>query len=290
MADADPSEALRIENAALRLRVAMAEQQLARLRAAAPKGGEGVEAGVLIAVPVHPVRDPVVAQRLTDLETANAALVLRLKGPPPPPAGVSVQILVESLALSAALGEATLADRTIGSLTMSTQLQLVELGQGSVSVQFPSPSTPLPSDALSTLTVALDRTPPGPGDPDPPTLYRILADRQALYSTGGWWDTDQGKAIVAACTKALAEASGWTFASVLSTADAITTSEQALAAALGGRQPPPAGTSDYAAATASSRQVVDALKAKTTAPVAGDLAALSAALHAVSVAASGVTP
>lgn len=288
--DVDPAEALRSENAVLRLRAAMAEQQLARLRAAAPQGGEPAGAARAISPQVRPVADPVVAQRLTNLEVENAALRLRLVGPPPPPAGVSVQMLVESLALSAALGEATLADRAIGSMTMSTQLQLVDVGQESVSVQFPSPSTPLPSGTLTTLTVALDRTPPGPGEHDPPPLYRILADKQALYAGAGWWATDQGKAIVAACTAALAESSGWTFASVLSTADAITTSEQELATALSARQPPPVGTVAYTAAAASSRQVIDALKSKTTPPVAGDLVALSAALYAVSVSASGVMP
>ena len=237
---------------------------------------------------LHPVLDPVVSQRLTDLEVENATLRLRVLGPPPPPAGIAVQQLVEAIALSAALGEATLADRVVGTLTVSTQIQIVDVGDGSVSVQFPSPATPMPGAALSTMTIALDRVPPGAGQPDPPTLYRVLSDKQTLYAGGAWWATDQGKAIVGSCTAALAEAVGWTFPSVLSTADAITTAEASLAAALGTRAPVPAGLPGYASAAAASRQLIDGLKAKTTPPVAGDLAALSSALHLVTVAAAGV--
>jgi hypothetical protein len=302
--DPDELERLRHQNADLRHRAEIAEEELASLRArqaqaasaasASVASGAGAGAGEAdlrpILGPLHPVLDPVIALRLNDAEIENAALRLRFLGPPPPPAGISVQNLVGSIGLSAALGEATLADRALGTLSVSAQMMVVAVEQNSVSVQFPSPATPLPSDNLSTVTVVLDRMPAAAGHSDPPTLYHVLAAKQALYGGADWFASDQAKAIVAACTAALAQAAGWTFASVLSTADTVTTSEQSLAAALSARQPVPAGTPAYASAADASRHVIDGLKSASSPPVAADLAALCSALHNVTVAAAGVVP
>ncbi len=293
--EADELEALRTENAALRWRAALAEQQAARLAAqtegptagaTGPPLSRALPAGIGL---THPILDPVVAQHLTDVEVENAALKQRLLGPPPPPAGVPLQQVIESVSLAVALGEATLSDRTVGSLTIAAQALLVSVDGGGVSLQFPSPATPLPPGGFTTMKIDLGRTPSAPGQPDAPTLFRILLDKQALFGGGGWLATDQGKAIVAASTAALADAATWTFSDLLNTADTIATAEQGLASTLAARQPPPAGIAAFTSATAGLRSVVDALRAKSPSFVAGDLASLTAGLHATTVAASGVS-
>lgn len=221
------------------------------------------------------------------------------------PPDLTLDNFIASLGLSIALAEATMPDRTVGTVSASVQSFLTfTVGPDGVT-RVPGLRLYQPelgaSTALATTSFDLAKTTVTPGTPNPKSLYAVLLAKQALFAQSFWIGltagsppTAPGQQIVAEIVKVFDAIGSWSFPFVLQEAVTLSTLETGVATALtnvSASVPPAASAAAIAtaAAYASGVQTLQTLLqgiANRTFHVAGDLYALSAALDATTALAS----
>jgi hypothetical protein len=214
---------------------------------------------------------------------------------------VSLADFIATLGLAVALGEASMPDRAIGSVSVSVQSYLtVATGPGNVAkvtgFRLYQPELGAPS-ALATTSFELIKLAPPPGTPALRSLYSVLQDKQATFGNVFWSKFSSGtptaqpaQQIVIEISKIFASIGGWSFPYIVQEAASLANLETALAGVLGSPV-----TAQQAAAFTS---VVGALSSLTASLnpanrsnfVAGDLFALTAALDATTKIANTLLP
>lgn len=192
---------------------------------------------------------------------------------------------IAGVGLAAALGEATMPDRAIPSVSCTLRAFVaVQPPAGAapqVALRFHQPE--LGSGAgLCDTTFEIQRIPPGPGATALPNLYSVLADKQQLYAQPAWQGFAPAATLMAAATGLLAAPQDWTLGHLAATAGQIGADEGALAGLI--RTAAPDAATALAASAAALVALAGPLQTKPS-PVAGDLLALTAALFLTSKAA-----
>jgi hypothetical protein len=192
---------------------------------------------------------------------------------------------IDQLGLAAALGEATMPDRAIPSLTCSLQTYLA-VGSSPAAgprfaLRFHHPELGAGA-GLSTTTFEISRTPPPAGVSSAPNLYSVLLDMQALYTDPAWAGLGPASQIVSTASQLIAAPQSWSISSLAAAAGQIAEQAQALTALIQPRAPATAAA--LGAAAAALNGLAGDLAAK-AAPVAGDLLELTARLYLITKAA-----
>ena len=222
-----------------------------------------------------------IRQVLLNREAENTRLRTQLQQAIVTKSDLPLASFIAAIGLAAAIGEATMPDRTISSLAVTLQTHL-SLADASVGLQFFQPGVGTPSDSLSTTTFEVAKVPPQPGVPAPRNLYTVLQDKQAAYSDPVWAQfktssqppSQPANDVVVAVAVVLNNTSAWNFPYLLQAATAIGNLEKTLAALVTAGRPSDAATA-YATAVSSFLALTTALTGKSPA-VAGDLLALTA--------------
>lgn len=182
---------------------------------------------------------------------------------------------VRSFGLAVAVGEATMPDRAVSSVSVSAQAYLVP-DEGGVGLRFqPAESAARPA-GLSTAAFELAKLPAA--GPALPSLYAVLEEKQRVYSSEPWASRRETRALLAEISRTLADTGAWDLPFLAERAAAIAKLEQELVRAQAPRR--------RTEVAARARAAVDELASLTgrlqleREPVAGDLYALVAALHA----------
>lgn len=192
-------------------------------------------------------------------------------------AEVTLDRLIESMGLATAVGEASMPDRVIPSLSATLQTYVAP-GEPGVGLRFQPPELGGLGAGLSSTSFDLAKVPSRAGTPAPPNLYTVLQEKQQTYTDPAWARFSDAGRIVVDIATVLASTGSWSFPYLLEAATKIAGREKNLAA----------GVAQFAPqeATAAYRSSVEALAALTSAlsskprPVAGDLMVLSSALDA----------
>jgi hypothetical protein len=197
---------------------------------------------------------------------------------------------IAALGLAVALGEASMSDRTIGSVQASVQsyLTLTTAPEGVAKIiglrtyqpEFGVPTT------LATASFELSKVSPAPGTQVPRNLYAILLEKQAVFTDPFWVQFAAGtppvqpaSQIVAEIATIFAEVGAWSMPFLVREAEQIASFEGRLAGLVG-----PAPSQLVAIFTTTVRALAAQVKALDPATrtqfVAGDLHALASALDA----------
>jgi hypothetical protein len=227
-----------------------------------------------------------IRQVVLNREADNAQLRTQLQQAIVTKADLPLENFIASLGLAAAVGEATMPDRTISSLSATLQTH-ISMADSSVGLHFFQPGIDSPSDSLSSTSFEIAKVPPQAGVPAPRNLYIVLQEKQAVYSNPFWTrfktstqpPSQPANDVVVIVATALANTSAWNFPYLLQSATAIGNSEKTLAALVIAAQPSDAATA-YTAAVSSLLALTTALANKPAA-VAGDLLALTGSLDNV---------
>jgi hypothetical protein len=214
--------------------------------------------------------------RLVALEAANIELQNRLAELAQVKADVSLQNLVDSVGLAASLGEATMPDRTIDSITLELKSYLTVEG-GSVGIRFQQPELGVFAVGLATTSIELAKVPPRPGDPPPPNLVAVLAEKQSVFTSLST-RSREAAAVVALVTVVLSNTGGWNLPYLIQESAAIVALESQLTPFL--TQVAPAGAVQSFAAAVQDLQVLTTALSQKPRTVASDLLALARALDA----------
>jgi len=188
---------------------------------------------------------------------------------------------VGAIGMSAALGEATMPDRTIPSITTSvTAFHTPDGG-----LRFYQPELGDPGSAGKT-TFSLVRTPGQAGTPAPRNLYLVVESAQTVFDNPFWAQfatvatppLQPAKQIVTEAGKMLANAGAWSFAFLVGEAATIASLESTLSTLLVARSAIPQVVA-FAASVESLSKLAQAFDPSVKPnPVVGDLLALTAAL------------
>jgi hypothetical protein len=209
---------------------------------------------------------------------SNAQLIAQQAGQVSPDIGLAS--FINSLGLAVALGEASMPDRTVNSVSTTLQAYLT-FGTGadgvskSVGVRLYQPELGA-ATALMTASFQIAKVPPEPGVPAPRSLYNVLQAKQALYTDPFWMQISSTTAaqILTVIAATFAGVGGWTLPFLIGQAAAIAGLETTMAGLV-----PADGA--YSAAVAALTNLTASLNAADrSAYVAGDLYALTAALDA----------
>ena len=213
---------------------------------------------------------------------------------------VSLDDFIAALGLAVALGEATMPDRAISSVSVTVQsyLTATTLADGTQEIGFrlyqPELGTP---SALATTSFDLTKLAPQPGTPTPRSMYSVLQDKQAAFDNQFWSAFASGTPpvepapqIVVEISKVFANIGAWSFPCLLQEATTIAGLETTLAGLLGSAVPASKGTA-YTAVVGALNTLTQALNPANRANyVAGDLFALTAALDATTTIANMLLP
>ena len=191
--------------------------------------------------------------------------------------GIGLDVLISAFGLSAAIGEATMPDRSLATLGASIQSHLI-LGAAGPLLRFPALDRAPLTDGLSTVNFEIDKVPGREGQAAPRSLYTVLLDKQAVYGRPAWTGAPGAVQLVTLCGAALANTPAWSFASVVALATSIALQERTLEAVVARLAPGPTAAS-YTTAVDAISALARTLGGKPV-PVAGDFLALSAALDA----------
>lgn len=214
---------------------------------------------------------------------------------------VTLNDFIGSVGLAIALGEATMPDRAIGSVSVTVQSYLTFVpGPDKVSkvagLRLYHPELGTPS-ALATTSFELSKVAPPPGTPAPRSLYTVLQDKQAAFADEFWTKFSTGtppsqpaQQIVIEITKVFASIGSWSFPFLIQEAATIAGLETTLASLLSGSVPPEqiAAYTTVVGALSSLTKALD--PASRSNFVAGDLFALTAALDATTRTANTLHP
>ena len=188
---------------------------------------------------------------------------------------------VSAVGMSAALGEATMPDRTISSIT--TTVTAFHTPDGGL--RFYQPELGDPGSAGKT-TFSLVKTPGQAGTPAPRNLYLVVESAQvafdnlfwAQFATAATPPTQPAQEIVTEAARLLANVGSWNFPFLVQEAGTIASLEATLATLLAERSAGPK-VAAFAAAAQTLAKLVQAFDPAVKAnPVVGDILALTAAL------------
>ena len=198
---------------------------------------------------------------------------------------------IASIGLAVALGEASMADRTISAVQVTAQgyLSLGAAADGAprtVGFRLHQPELGAPV-ALATAQFSIAKTSGSPGAPMPRNLYPLLQEKQALFSDPFWSRFLAGQPpgrpaaqIVAEIGKILAAVNVWTMPFLVAGVVTIGGYESELAGAIGSAAP----AERVAAFAAVAGAMVNLAKSLDPAVrgsyVAGDVYALATAVDA----------
>jgi hypothetical protein len=222
-------------------------------------------------------------QLIRELEMENAAL--RSEPAASGPAGsMRLHDFVDAFGLAAALGDASMPDRALAFIKVST-LAAISVQDSEVWLTFPRLTASI-SAALPTVSFDLVKTPLSHGVPANQSMYSVLLDMQALYSSAFWTDQPSAHQLVIETTRVMGDSAGWTMPYLLDAAETLARAEEELA-----RLTMDASDSQsslpLSAAAGAVTDLCHALRAKPTL-VAGDLEALTTALAGSAAAARGM--
>jgi hypothetical protein len=264
----DQLGAARIAYNALEMRALSAEMRVIQLTAAlAATGAEAPNVALL-------------RQRIANLEAQTVELNNQLDDLKRARADASLQQLIEAMALSAALGEASMPGRTIESLSASVKAH-VTADAGGVALRFQPPELGAVNlGALGTTNFAIAKVPPPAGTTAPGNFHALLLETQAIYgrvNTPG--ASDLARKIVLAATQAITDTGSWSVPYLASLAATLADLQNQLAA---GDNRPSAGA--LRARCQALAELSKVLAAKSN-PVAGDLYALTTVFGETTIAA-----
>jgi len=214
-------------------------------------------------------------QRVADLEAENIALRKQLDQLAQLKADLPLQNFVAAIGLGAAIGEASMPDRSIATLAAKVQTYLAPTEHG-VGLRFQQPELGALAVGLSTTAFELAKVPPTAGVPAPRSLYAILQDKQQVLSDPLVAPFIPATRVQVKIAELLANTGAWDFGYLVQGAASMATQERELARLLGQRIPGEAAAA-YGAAVDALAALVDSLAGKPN-PVAGDLRSLAAAL------------
>jgi hypothetical protein len=215
-------------------------------------------------------------QRVLDLEAQNFKLQEQVDQLGKLRADLTLQKLIESLGLSAALGEATMTDRALSTLAVSMQTYVNTEG-GTMGLRFHQPEFGSGSGVLSTSSFELAKVPPQPGVPSPRSLYAGLQEKQRVYSQPFWSPFKPASQLVTELALTLAETPEWDVPYLARRAGNVASFERSLSTLVTGEVKPEV-VADFEASVEALAQLAGTLQTKAS-PVAGDLDALAAALE-----------
>jgi hypothetical protein len=219
-------------------------------------------------------------RRIVNLEAENIMLRKKLQDLEQLRTDISLQTFFDAIGLAAAVGEASMPDRAIGSIQMTLKSYLAS-ADGGVALRFQPPELGALAHGLSTTCFEMAKVPPASDAPAPPKLYSVLLEKQLAF-TNLTTRIPEAAAVAGETATALANTGGWTFAYLVQEAASIASLEQGLVAAITAIAVP--GTAaDFQAGVRALSALTDQLKAKPR-PVAGDVLALSDALNTTTIA------
>lgn len=253
---------------ALEKRALGAEMRVSQLTAALAASGADVPNVVLL------------RQRIADLERQNIELNNQLDVLKRTRAEATLQQFIDAMALSAALGEATMSGRTIESLSASVKAHMTA-DAGGVALRFHPPELgAVNTDAMGTTHFAIAKVPPAAGTTAPGSFHALLLETQAIYgSVDAPRFSDLVRKIVLAATQAVTDTASWRVPYLAGVAATLADLQHQLVA---GDQRPSAGV--LRVRCQALAQLSKLLAAKSN-PVAGDLYALTAAFAETTIAA-----
>lgn len=220
---------------------------------------------------------------------ANSQLLARQAGEVSP--DFPLDEFIASVGLAAALGEASMTDRTISGVEVTAQgyLTFRRGGDGipqSVGFRLHQPELGTPT-ALATAQFSIARTSGTPGAPTPRNLYPLLQEAQTLFGDPYWARFTVGAPaiqpagqIVVEAGKLLAQVNDWNMPFLVAGIAAIAGYESQLAGALGTAVPAERAAA-FGAVAGALASLAGQLDPKLRGSyVAGDLYALAAAVDA----------
>jgi hypothetical protein len=215
-------------------------------------------------------------QKVLDLEAQNFKLKEQVDRLEKLRADLPFQKLIESLGLSAALGEATMTNRALSTLAVSVQTY-VNMEGGAMSLRFHQPEFGSGTGVLSTSSFELAKVPPQPGVPSPRSFYAGLQEKQRVYSHPFWSSLKPASQLVTELALTLAETSEWNVPYLARRVGNVASFEKSLSTLVASEVKPEA-VADLEASVDALAQLAGTLQTKAS-PVAGDLYALAAALE-----------
>lgn len=274
----DPEQA-RQAYATLETRTLSAEQRAARLQDILDRIGLG---GMDQARQIELLR-----QRVANLEAENTRLQNQVQELTRQRTDIPLQTLIAALGLAAAVGEASMADRSVSSIAADLQAH-VALRDGSPAITFQPPELGVIAQGLSSTAFEIVKIPPQSGVAAPRTLYVVLEEKQRVYTDPFWTPFPPAARIIAAITAVFASTGAWDFKYLAQAAAQIASLENNLANSVGANAPGES-VAAYRSLVTVLQALANALIAKAN-PVAGDLYALTAALDTTTRAAKNLQP
>ena len=214
-------------------------------------------------------------QRILDLEAENVGLRKQLDQLAQLKTDLNMEDFVAAMGLAAAVGEASMPDRSITSLAAKVQTYLAPAERG-IGLRFQQPELGALAVGLSTAAFEIAKVPPAPGVPAPRSLYAVLQDKQQLLA-------EPALAAFAPATQALvkiaemfANTGVWRFDYLAQAAAGLADSERELAKLLVQKVGGDAAVA-YTSAVAALAALAGSVIGKAN-PIAGDLLAIASAL------------
>jgi len=226
-------------------------------------------------------------QRILDLEAENIGLrkqvdqLLQLK------TDLAVQDFVAAMGLAAALGEASMPDRSITSLAAKVQTYIAP-AEGGVALRFQQPELGALAVGLSTTAFEVAKLPPAPGVPAPRSLYAVLQDKQRLLAEPFLTAFAPARQALVKIAEMFVNAGAWRFDYLAQAAAGLAASERELASLLAQKLGSDAAAV-YANAVQALAGLADSLTGKAN-PVAGDVLAMASALDQTTSGLRGLVP
>jgi hypothetical protein len=214
-------------------------------------------------------------QRVLDLEAENIRLRTQLDQLAQLKTDLPLQNFVAAVGLAAAIGEASMPNRSIASMATKVQTYLAPAEQG-VGLRFQQPELGAFAVGLSTTAFEIAKVPPAPGVQAPRSLYAVLQDKQQVLADPFFLRFAPATQVQVKIAELLANTGAWNFGYLLQGAAMMAAQERELAKQLA-QQVPREAMAAYGAAVDALAALADSLTGKAN-PVAGDLLALVSAL------------
>jgi hypothetical protein len=223
-------------------------------------------------------------QRILNLEAENLRLRRQLDEVVKLAADLPLADFVRSIGMAVAVGEATMPGRAVSAVGATVQAYVIPSAEG-VGLRFQQPELGALASGLSTTSFEIVNVPPASGAEAPRNLYAVLEDKQRVYASPFWKSTELANQLVAEIAKVFGNTAGWSFSYLLHSAATLAGLEKKLARSLSSTIP--------LESRETYEDAVDLLLGQTSSllskpsPVAGDLAALTAAMDATTRAVTG---
>ena len=214
-------------------------------------------------------------QRILDLEAENIRLRTQLDQLAQLKTDLPLQNFVAAVGLAAAIGEASMPNRSIASMATKVQSYLAPAERG-VGLRFQQPELGAFAVGLSTTAFEVAKVPPAPGVPAPRSLYAVLQDKQQVLADPSFARLAPATQVQVKIAELFANTGAWHFDYLVQAAAAMAAQERELGKLLA-QQVPGAAAAAYGAAVDALAALADSLNGKPN-PVAGDLLALASTL------------